>query len=322
MRRVSSYTGAVQPDELGVTFIHEHVFVTHPELDANLPHPEWDEEIAVSRAISGLTRLYDLGVETVVDLTVPGLGRRAALVARVASQVPVHVIASTGYYTSDVLPTYFHTHGPGRLVGGADPLLELFVHDIEHGIAGTGVRAGMLKVVSDSTGFTPDVERVFSAAAVAHKHTGVPITTHSNPAYSGGLQQQDFLERSGVSLDRVVIGHSGDSGDLRYLRSLLANGSYIGFDRFGMEHVRPDHERVRTLLTLLEDGYNSQIVLSHDAAFFSRVTPPSWRAANVPNWRMDNLHTRILPWLRNEGVSQGEIRRMLVENPRRILCDA
>ena len=50
-------------------------------------------------------------------------------------------MASTGYYTADVLPAFFHTHGPGLLIDGPDPLVEFFVRDIEEGIAGTGVRA-------------------------------------------------------------------------------------------------------------------------------------------------------------------------------------
>lgn len=320
VRTVPTFGGDLDGDELGVTLIHEHVFVGNPELDLNLPHPEWDEEVYIERAVAGLDRLYELGVRTVVDLTVLGLGRDASRVQRVAERVQVNLIASTGYYTADVLPHYFRTHGPGRLVGGPDPLVEMFIGDIEHGIAGTGVRAGMLKVVSDEPGITPDVERVFEAAAIAHQQTGVPITTHSHPQSRGGLTQQALLRRLGVPLDRVVIGHCGDSVDLDYLRAIADEGSYLGFDRFGMEHVLPDADRVRTLLALLERGYADRIVLSHDAAFFSRVTPPSWRARVVPNWHMENLSRRILPQLRAEGVDEVMIRQLMRENPRRVLA--
>jgi len=318
-RTLPTFTGGVSADELGETLIHEHVFVGSPELDRNLPHPEWDEQVAIEQAVAGFERLYDLGVRTVVDLTVPGLGRDVERVRLVAERVPINLIASTGYYTSDVLPQYFRTHGPGRLVGGPDPLIELFVGDIEQGIAGTGIRAGMLKVASDIEGITPDVERVFTAASVAHQQTGVPITTHSHAATAGGREQQRLLTRLGVPLDRVVIGHSGDSSDLDYLRELADNGSYLGFDRLGMEHMARDEDRIRTLLGLLELGYAERIVLSHDAAFFSRVTPPSWRAKSVPHWRMENIPLRILPRLRREGVSEDTIRMLMVDNPRRIL---
>src|SRR5690606_34672754 len=102
----------------------------------------------------------------------------------------------------------------------------------------------------------------------------VPITTHSDAAARGGLAQQDALSRLGVPLEHVVIGHSGDSLDLPYLRALADRGSYLGFDRFGMEHVGRDEDRIRMLRALLDAGYADRIVLSHDAAVFSRVTPP------------------------------------------------
>lgn len=319
VRRVPTLTGEVAAHELGPTLVHEHVFVTSPDLDRDLPHPEWDERVAIETAVEGFERLYELGVRTVVDLTVPGLGRDVVRVARVAERIRVRLVASTGYYTDEVLPPALRLTGPGLLVDGPDPLVDLFVGDIERGIAGTGVRAGMIKVLSDRSGITPDVERVFRAAAIAHVRTGVPITTHSHAASRGGLAQQELLDRLGVPLDRVVIGHSGDSDDLDYLRALADAGSYLGFDRFGMAHTQSDDTRIRTLLALLDAGYGDQLLLSHDAAWFSRVTPPSWRAVHAPEWRMDHLHTSVLPRLRAAGLGEDQERRLMVDNPRRLL---
>jgi phosphotriesterase-related protein len=316
---VQTYGGPVDPDELGVTLIHEHIFVRNAELETNMPDPEWDVERAVEAAVEGLTALRALGVRTVVDLTVPGLGRDVRLVAEVAARAPVNLVAATGWYTPNVLPTYFAFHGPGRTIDEADPLIELFLRDIREGIAGTSVRAGVLKVMTDADGITPDVARVMAAAAVAHRETGVPITTHSHPASGNGRAQQAFLAERGVAPERVVIGHSGDTDDLDYLRQLMDNGSTIGLDRFGMEHVFPDDRRMRTVIALLEMGYADRIVLSHDAAFYSHVTPPSWRGRNAPRWRMDTIARHVIPALRDAGVSTEQIDQMLVANPRRIL---
>ncbi len=319
---VPTVTGVVPGDELGTTLMHEHVFVLDPQLDRDLPHPEWDEQAAVDAARDTFARLAALGIDTVVDLTVPGLGRDVARVRRAAEGGPVRVVAATGWYATHVLPPFFGTHGPGRLLAGADPLEELFVRDLEDGIAGTGIRAAVVKVVSDVAGMTPDVSRVFSAAAAAHRRTGAPIMTHSHAASHGGLPQQDALAAQGVPLDRVVIGHCGDTDDLDYLLRLADRGSYLGFDRFGMEHVQSDEVRLSTLLALLERGYAPRIVLSHDAAVFSRVTPPSWRARATPRWRMDHLSTAVLPRLRAAGVDEPTLDTLMVANPRRILADA
>ena len=322
MTSVLTFRGPIGPDELGVTLIHEHIFVRNPELELNLPDPEWNACEAVETAVRGLSELHDLGVRTVVDLTVPGLGRDVRLVREVADRVQVNLVAATGWYTPNVLPVYFAFHGPGRPIDGPDRLVELFVRDITQGIAGTSVRAGMLKVMTDAAGITPDVARVMEAAAIAHQETGVSITTHSHPASRNGLQQQEFLVERGVLPERIIIGHSGDSEDLDYLRSLMDNGSTIGMDRFGMEHVLPDDRRVRTVLALLELGYADRMVLSHDAAFYSHVTSPSWRSVAAPRWRMDTISRHILPLLRDGGVSRDEVEQMLVRNPRRLLAVA
>ena len=316
---VETFGGPVEAEDLGVTLIHEHLFVRNPELERALPDPEWNVSDAVARAVDGLEELHGLGVRTVVDLTVPGLGRDVELVSAVAQRSPVRLIASTGWYTPHALPVYFAFHGPGRAIDGPDPLVQLFVRDIREGIAGTPVRAGMLKVMTDADGLTPDVARVMAAAAVAHGETGVPITTHSHPASRNGLVQQAFLSERGVPLDRVIIGHSGDSEDLDYLRELMDNGSTIGMDRFGMEHILPDDRRIQTLLRLLHDGYADRMVLSHDAAFYSHITPPSWRARRTPRWRMDTIPRHILPALTDAGVSDDVLDQLMVRNPRRLL---
>ena len=252
----------------------------------------------------------------------PGLGRDTDLVGRVASRVRVNLVASTGWYADEVLPPYFRTHGPERLVGGPEPLTEMFRRDVTEGIGDSGVRAGMLKVVTDTPGMTPDVTRVMSAAAAVHAETGVPITTHSNPHQRNGLDQARFLLERGVTPSHVVIGHSGDSTDLDYLLAVLDTGVTLGMDRFGMAHTGSDAQRLAVVLDLLGRGYAAQMVLSHDSAYFSRVTPPSWRRAHTPHWTHDHLSRRIVPQLLERGARQEDLATMMIDNPRRLLAPA
>ena len=99
----------------------------------------------------------------------------------------------------------------------------------------------------------------------------------------------------------------------------MDNGSTIGMDRFGMEHVLSDDRRVATVLRLLERGYAERMVLSHDAAIYSHVTPPAWRAREAPIWHMATISNRILPMVRSGGASEADLEQMLVTNPRRLL---
>ncbi len=318
-RGVSTFRGEVDAGELGVTLIHEHIFVRHQELERNMPALGWNESQAVDLAVRQLSALHGLGVRTVVDLTVVGLGRDVSLVAEVADRVAINLIASTGLYSAAGVPLYFEFRGPGRLIDEPDPLTELFVRDIEEGIGGTTIRAGMIKVMSAGAVLSAAEERVLSAAAIAHQQTGVPITTHSEARQRNGLGQQSFLVARGVSPDRIIIGHSGDTDDLDYLRAIMDNGSTIGLDRFGMEHVMGDDARIATVVALAGLGYADRMVLSHDAACFSYVTPPSWRAAHAPHWDMAHLFRRVLPALLERGVSRMDLDRMLVLNPSRLL---
>lgn len=315
---IPTYRGPVHAAALGCTLTHEHLFVLCPELDRDHPHPEWDPDSAVTTAVRGLEDLFELGVRTVVDLTVLGLGRDSALVGRVADQVRMNIVAATGWYTDDVLPPYFRTHGPGRLVGGPDPIVEILRRDIVEGIGETGVRAGIVKVVTGAPGVTPDVRRVMEAAATVHHETSAPITTHSDPASRNGLDQARFFLEREVPASRLVIGHSGDSTDLDYLLELADTGVTLGMDRFGMAHTGGDATRMAMVRELARRGYADQMLLSHDAAYFSRVTPPSWRRLNTPYWTHDHLSRRVLPKLREQGVDDASIDTMMVANPRRL----
>ncbi|GAB3968120.1 phosphotriesterase [Actinoallomurus acanthiterrae] len=304
----------------GATLMHEHVFGLSPEILWNWPDvPEgWDLEERAREAAEKLNELKAAGIDTIVDLTVVGLGRYVPAVQSVAEQTDVHIVAATGLYTYDALPPYFGNRGPGTLFGGPDRLAEFFVRDITDGIGRTGVRAGMLKCATGRQGITPGVERVMRAVAEAHRATGVPITTHSESATRNGLDQQKLLAAEGVDLDRVVIGHAGDSTDLAYLEELLANGSYLGMDRFGIEFTSFE-DRVATVAALCERGYAGRMVLSHDSYCFNDRFDPDVVRRRHPNYHLLHISRDVLPALRERGVTEEQIHQMLVDNPRRIL---
>lgn len=306
--------------DLGATLMHEHVFGLSPEILWNWPDiPEgWDLETRAREAAAKLDALKAEGIDSIVDLTVVGLGRYLPAVRRVAELTAVNIVAATGLYTYDALPPYFGNRGPGSLFGGPDRLAEFFVRDITEGIGRTGVKAGMLKCASDHLGMTAGCERVFRAVAEAHLETGVPITTHSHSASKGGVEQQRLLGSLGVDLSRVVIGHAGDSTDLAYLEELLANGSYLGMDRFGIETISPFEHRVAVVAALCERGHARKMVLSHDSYCFNDRFDAEVVRQRHPNYHLLHISRDVLPELRKRGVTEEQIHQMLVDNPRRI----
>src|SRR5271166_4404133 len=273
MAQIETVRGPIDSTHLGVTLMHEHVFVLDTEILNNYPEDWGAEEKRVADAIGRMNELKSRGVDTIVDLTVIGLGRYIPRIQRVAAQTQLHLIVATGIYTYHDLPFYFHFRGPGTILGGPELIADMFVRDIEHGIADTGVKAGILKCATDEPGLTPGVERILRATAQAHRRTGVPISTHTHARRRVGLDQQRIFTEEGVDLSRVVIGHSGDTTDLDYLETLIANGSYIGMDRFGINTILSFEDRVNTVAAMCERGHAGKMVLSHDAACFNHWLP-------------------------------------------------
>jgi len=316
MAQVETVRGAIESADLGTTLMHEHVFVLSPDMLVNYP-AGWDEDLRVADAVDKLSRLKALGVDTIVDPTVVGLGRYIPRVARVNEQVDINIVAATGMYTYNDVPFAFHYVGPGTLLGGEEPMVDLFVNDVITGIAGTSVKAAFFKCAIDAQGLTPGVERVMRAVGRAHRLTGAPITVHTDVHNSGGRDVQRVLGEEGVDLSRVVVGHSGDSTDLAYLKGLADAGSFLGMDRFGIDLILPFEERVATVVALCEQGYADRMVLSHDASCYIDWFPAGVIKEAAPNWHYEHIHRDVLPALRERGVTDDQITTMLVTNPRR-----
>jgi len=298
--------------------MHEHVFVRSPEVAANWP-TGWDRDARVADAVRRLRQLADAGVGTIVDLTVVGLGRDIELVQEVAAQVDLHIVVATGLYTYNDLPHYFDLRTAAMQPTHVDALDEFFLHDIEEGIAGSGVRPGILKCATDEAGLTPGVERVLRAVARVHRRTGLPISTHTHSMSRRGLDQQRVFAEEGVDLERVVVGHSGDSTDLDYLEELAAAGSTLGMDRFGVDAYCPTSQRVDTVAALCARGWTGRMVLSHDAACHIDWFDDEMLATRQPNWHYLHISREVLPLMLERGITQEQIDTMMVGNPRRIL---
>lgn len=155
------------------------------------------------------------------------------------------------------------------------------------------------------------------AVAKAHRTTGAPITVHTFPGNQSGLTAQKVFEEEGVDLSRVVVGHSGDSTDLAYLRSLADAGSYLGMDRFGIDVILPTSDRVATVVALCKEGYADKIVLAHDASCFIDWFDPAAIHAIAPNWHYEHISNDVLPALREARVTEDQITTMMETNPRR-----
>ncbi len=323
MPTVETVRGPVDADDLGRTYMHEHVFVLSPDVQQNYPDEWGDEGARVDDAVAKLSALASVGVRTIVDPTVIGLGRYIPRIQAVAERVPdLNIVVATGCYTYHDVPFFFHHRTPDirTLLGKDEPevMVPMFVGDITEGIGGTGVRAGMLKCAIDEPGLTPGVERVMRAVARTHLATGCPITVHTHPGTRQGLVVQRVMAEEGVDPGAVVLGHSGDSDDVDHLSALAEAGFWLGMDRFGINLETTFEARADTVVELCRRGFAERMVLSHDAACYIDWIDPD-ALAFLPQWHYLHIEQDVLPYLREHGVTEAQVTTMLVANPRRVL---
>ncbi|MGC1209718.1 MAG: hypothetical protein WA890_00385 [Micromonospora sp.] len=324
MSPIATVRGPVESADLGRTYMHEHIFTLTADVQQNYPDEWGSEEARVADAVEKLRALAGQGIRTIVDPTVVGLGRYIPRIQRIAEQVPeLNIVVATGIYTYDSVPFYFHHRGPAlnEALGTElpDPMVDMFVRDITEGIAGTGVRAGMLKCAIDAPGLTPGVERVMRAVARAHHRTGTPITVHSHPETRTGLAVKRVLcDEEGVDPRRVVLGHSGDTTDCDHLAELADAGFILGMDRFGINLETTFEARADTLVEMCRRGYAESMVLSQDASCHIDWIDPAVMAF-LPQWHYLHIGAEVLPYVRERGVTDAQIETMLVDNPRRVL---
>jgi phosphotriesterase-related protein len=248
-------------------------------------------------------------VRTLVDLTPINLGRDIHVIREVAEKAEMQVIAATGFYWTE----------EAWLTGWeVDRLVEFLLDDVEKGIQGTQIKAGIIKCATDHLGVTDLNRKLLQVAARLHRATGIPISTHTSVHHHVGPSQQDVFEEEGVDLSRVVIGHCGDTEDVAHLESILARGSSIGMDRFGVNVFLPMEKRVSTVAELGRRGWIEQMVLSHDACCHFDFFPDALVRRATPQWNFRHIPDDVIPALRKEGVSEAQLRALTVENPRRV----
>jgi phosphotriesterase-related protein len=319
---VQTVRGPIETSALGRTYLHEHIFVLSADVQQNYPDEWGDEETRVADAVQKLSALAAQGVRTIVDPTVVGLGRYIPRIQRIAEQLPdLNIVVATGCYTYDDVPFFFHHRGPAlNAITGAevpDPMVDMFVGDIEDGIAGTGVKAALLKCAIDAQGLTPGVDRVMRAVARAHQRTGTPITVHTHPGSHTALEVKRVLcDEEGVDPRRVVLGHSGDTTDVDHLTELAEAGFVLGMDRFGINLDTTFEARADTVVEMCRRGYADQMVLSQDASCYIDWVDPGVMSM-MTQWHYLHIEDDVLPYLREKGVTEEQVTTMLVDVPRR-----
>lgn len=343
--KVLGVLGPIEPEALGTTLIHEHIFfdlsVYHdqrfgPGKDEPMPDEPlgiehlWELKHNVARlrdnvhqrdldvAEAELLRFKDVGGQTIVEVSGIGLSPNYPGLAELARRTGLNIIASTGYYIGA-------SHPPELAAKSVSQVEQEMLRDVLEGIPGTGVRAGVLGEIGTTEPLMPTERTVLEATGRVQAQTGTAIVMHPDSVhrtYEQIAPALDILERAGADPSRIVVSHCDDRLHPNYnaYAKLAARGCTLAFDTFGKQtyystrrrQYPSDDQRIATIVRLVEDGLARSVTLAHDVCYKTDLT----------RWGGDgygHVPRNIVPRLRQAGVPDAAIEQMLVGNPRRLL---
>ena len=340
---IKTVTGVIDRKGLGITATHEHVLLDLTAFYQALPVPGIDDPATqkvemwnlgiLSRdcyalkdnllladedvAADELMFFKNAGGNTIVDASLPGIGRNPKALRRIAEKTGLNIIMGTGFYVGE-------TH-PKALDSMTDEAIgDLMVGELTEGV--DGICAGYIGEIGISEIFDDKERRVLRAAAIAHKKTGAAINVHINPWTTNGIEAADILLSAGVAPDKICISHVDVENREDYIYALLQKGVYVEFDNFGKEYyirreVRNsgyglfvhDTERVTLLKKLIDDGFVNQLLLACDVCLKNLLH-------KYGGWGYDHVLSNIVPMMEDEGITQEQILTMLQKNPADWLC--
>ncbi|MEZ7154182.1 phosphotriesterase [Streptomyces sp. MAD19A] len=314
---VNTVLGPVPADELGVVSVHEALLSV-------VPGAEHAYDITIDRAkifeilAAKLKDFRAHGGGTVVDSTGMFHGRDVRLYETLARTTGVHIVASTGQGPEDLLGGYFltpQTNPPTPWP--ADKFADLFAKEVTEGMVVPRVErrgaAGLVATTATRTGMTATDESLFRGAARAALATGVPVSVRYG---KDALHDLDVVLDEKLPAERVVVGglDRRDAVAAGAPLEVARRGAYVVLDHVGTEddeHLT-DTERVGLVLELAQAGLIGRILLSVGATGVAKGHPGN----DTP---YSHLFTGFVPLLKEKGLGEDDVRRILVDNPRDLL---
>jgi phosphotriesterase-related protein len=334
MADVQTVLGPVAADQLGPTLLHEHLLIDlWPWFDASDPaaaEPVGPATIDRVRAnpfafhdnlilddanlaVRELTPFVAAGGSTVVDLTLPEIGRRPEALAAIARAAGLNVVMGCGRYIARARPPELRNADPERLLAEV-------LHDLLEGADGTGIRAGVIGEIGTSDPLHADEARMLWAVAEAQAQTGVGLVVHLDPWGRNGHEVLDHALGHGADPGRLVLAHLDPSiADPSCARSLAERGATVAIDIWGDEDayggkgMPTDDQRIAAVLDAFNQGWADRLALSQDVCLKSQL-----RAHGGPGYA--HLVERIAPRFRAAGLGDAELDLLFVRTPRRILA--
>jgi 5-phospho-D-xylono-1,4-lactonase len=309
MTFVRTVLGDISPDELGVTYAHEHLVI-----DGGGPVEVSPDFLLadVDRMVSEVDSACAAGLRAAIDMMPIACGRNPHKLAELSRRTGIHLVAATGLHHERF---YDPSHWSRRATW--QQLADRFVADLMEGIdehddrgpivERTTIRAGVVKVAGSEGGPSRRDIPAFEAAAAANHRTGVPIHTHCE-AGTGALEQVELLLASDVVPRVVSLSHVDKVVDRGYHRAILESGAYVVYDQ-GFRWGDQPNGTLRLLEWAAEDGHLDRVMLGMDAA--RQGYHPTYGGGPGLSWLLSDFAAEM----EARGLDADARHAMFVENP-------
>ncbi|MBS6954048.1 MAG: phosphotriesterase-related protein [Enterocloster asparagiformis] len=294
--------GPVRGNELGTTYVHEHLLVRPQSDDPKYRDYTLDDREKSARESEAFRRA---GGRTLVEMTPIHYGRDVRGYQAISRAAGIHVICTTGFHKEEFMPPWFGERSE-------EELFEIVRREALEGIDGTGIRPGVVKCGTSYGTITELEEKSIRVAARANRELGIPISTHCDKG-TMGLEQAELLKSLGVDLSRVLLCHIDSRMDVAYAMSLCSLGVNICIDHVGRELADRDRFRVEMIAQLVRAGFAGQVTLAGDMGKTSYL--PAYGGKPGFAYILTDLKEELL-----KHISEADFRRLTVENSARIFA--
>jgi len=306
---IRTVTGDIAPEQLGVTYAHEHLIATPPQWMA-----EKDPDLVIldrDKAIAEAELFRAAGGVSLYEASAWDYGRDAAALRQIAETTGVQIIATAGFNKG----LWFQDRAGDWTI---EQYEQLMVREVTEGIGDTGVRGGVIKFGTGYNAISEAEERVARAAARAHRRTGAPLHSHTE-AGTMALEQVEIMREEGVDVRRLAIAHLTRNVDPWYHRQVAATGVFLSFDQLSKVKYGPESDRIDATIALIEAGHLGQLLIGGDLARKSDL----YAYERGPGLRfvLETWVPRLRSELAERGYQQARIEEivdaLLIDNPRR-----
>ena len=297
MSMVQTVLGPVPSGTLGLTVSHEHLLCRPPGSvgDAD-PDLILDDQGA---ALTELAAFKAAGGNAVVEVTPVDYGRDLDGLVALSRRSGVHIVAATGLHKDQFSASY-------TLRYDEDQLADIFMRELQAGV--NRVQCGVIKLGSSLDQITRGERKAFTAAALAQRATGAPITTHTE-AGRLALEQLELLIGAGADPERIIIGHLDRLLDTDYHEAVLRTGVYVGYDQIGKPKYASDEQRAAALAILVARGHGAKLLISGD------LGRKSYWSAYGGKPGLDYIPKTFMSMLCAAGLTATQAEALVVGNP-------